>query len=213
MCRFCASPGAGSHPDFIVAHLASMGTEKGIHAMLLNSSALVALAGAIDGGTCRALKRRSFASLVKISTSFVAEFKFASESDDTDHLTVTIQRNHLLFELFRRARDILSTVHDSDGVADVEWTLERGDYLAKAILNLAVITNGTEWAFKEAERVLTDLAGLITEFCEWQMERTGEGPPSWSPDCLPSRADRLAVFLYDAAEQLAIKRQKRFAGS
>lgn len=213
MCKFCTNLDARSHPDFIVAHLAGMGTEKGTHAMLLYSSALVALAGAIDAGTCRALKRRSFASLVKISTSFVAEFKFASESDDTDHLTVTIQRNHLLFEMFRRARDIFTTVRDTDGVADLEWTLERGDYLAKAILNLAVVTNGTEWAFKEAERVVTDLAGLITEFCEWQMELTGEGPPNWSPDSLSSRADRLAVFLYDGAEQLAIRRQIRFPGS
>ena len=108
MCKFCTNLNARSHADFIVERLARMGTERATHAMLLNSSALVALAGAIDGLTCRALKRRSFASLVKISTSFVAEFNFAIESDDTDHLTVSIQRNHLLFELFRRARDILT---------------------------------------------------------------------------------------------------------
>ena len=104
-------------------------------------------------------------------------------------------------------------MRDTDSLADLEWTLERSDYLAKAILNLAISTNGTEWAFTEAERVLTDLAGLITELCEWQMERTDEGPPNWAPNSLPHRADRLAVFLYDAAEQLAIKRQKRFLGS
>lgn len=213
MCRFCANPDARSHPGFIIAHLASMGTEKGTHAILLYSSALVALAGAFEGATCRALKRRSFTALVKISTSFVAEFKTAAEGDDTEHLTVTIHRNHLLFEVSRRGREIITAVRETDCDDDLDWTFERADYLAKALVSLLAVTNGTEWAFKEAERTVTDLADLVTEFCEWRMERTGEGPPNWSHDSLPSRADRLAVFLYDAAEQLAIKRQKRFPGS
>ena len=213
MCRFCANLDRRSHPDFLVAHLASMATDKGTHAMLLYSSALVALAGAFDGGTCRALKRRSFESLVKISTNFLAEFKSASDSDDSDHLTVTIHRKHLLFELFRRARDILTTVRDAHSNSDVEWALERSDHLAKAILNLVGVTNGTEWDFKEAEGTVTALAGLVTELCEWQMERTGEGPPNWPSDSSASRADRLAMSLYDVAEQLAIKRQKRFPES
>lgn len=210
MCRFCANLDARSNPNFIVAHLAGMGTDKGTHAMLLYSNALVALAGAFDGGTCRALKRRSLAGLVKISVSFVAEFKSASESDDTDHLTVAIHRKHLLWESFRRARDVLTSVRETDSPEDLQWALERSDSLAKVIVKLVAVTNGTAWDFQEAERTVIALADLVTEFCEWLMERTGEGPPNWAPDSLPSRADRLAVFLYDEAEQLAIERQKRF---
>lgn len=213
MCRFCANRGDRPHPDSIVAQLAGLGTEKGTHAMLLYSSALVALAGAFDGGSCRVLKRRSLVGLLNISTCFVAEFKAATDSDDSDHLTVTIHRKHLLFELFRRARDIFTTVRGTHSDPDREWMLERGDYLAKAILNLVNVTNGAEWDFEEAERLVTDLAGLITKFCEWQMERTGERPPAWSPDSCASRADRLAMSLYDGAEQLAIKRQKLFPQS
>lgn len=213
MCKFCASLEASSHPDSLVAHLAGMATDKGTHAMLLYSSALAALAGAFDGGTCRELKRRSFKKLLKISTSFLAEFKAATHSDDCDHLTVTIHRKHLLFELFRRARDILTTVRETHSDSDVEWTLERSDYLGKAIMNLVGVTNGAEWDFTEAEGTVTALAGLVTELCEWQMERTGEGPPNWSPDSSGSQADRLAMSLFDAAEQLAIKRQKLFPKS
>lgn len=213
MCRYCANFDGRTHSDFIVANLAGMGADKGTHAMLLYSSALVALAGAFDGGTCRALKRRSFATLVKISASFVAEFKSASESDDSNHLTVTIHRKHLLFESFRRARDVLTNVRESARFDDLQWALERGDLLAKVIANLVAVTNGTEWDFKEAEGSVTALADIVTEFCEWQMERTGEGPPNWSPDSSASRADRLAMSLYDKAEQLAIQRQKRFPDS
>lgn len=213
MCRFCADLKPRSLPESHVAHLAGMATDKGTHAMLLYSSALVALAGAFDGGTCRALKRKSFASLVKITTSFLAEFKVASDSDDPDHLTVTIHRKHLLFEMFRRARDILTTVRETDSDSDVEWTLERSDYLAKAILNLVGVTSGAEWDFKEAEGTVTALADLVTELCEWQMERTDEGPPNWPSHSPANRADRLAMSLYDVAEQLAIERQKRFPES
>ena len=213
MCRFCPNPVDRSPSEFIVPRLAGMGAEKGTHAMLLYSSALGDLAGAFDEGSCRALKRRSFAGLVKISTSFVAEFKAAAESDGSDQLTVTIHRKHLLIELFRRARDILTSVHGTNSIEDVEWTLERIDYLAAAILNLAAVTNATEWDFKEAEGLVGDLAGLVTEFCEWQMESTGEEPPNWSIESVASRADRLAMSLYDTAEQLAIKRQARFPSS
>lgn len=213
MCRLCANPVDRSHADFIFTQLAGMGAEKGTHVMLLYSSALVGLAGAFEGAACRALKRRSLAGLVRISTNFVAEFKVASESDDSDQLTVTIHRKHLLFEMFRRARDIITNVRRTDSAGDVEWTLERIDYLAQAVLNLVTVTNGTEWDLQEAERLVSDLAGLVTEFCEWHMECASEGPPTWSPDSIASRADRLAMSLYDAAEQLAIKRQKRFPES
>lgn len=213
MCRFCANLDARSLPDFVVAQLAGMGTDKGTHAMLLYSSALVALAGAFDGGTCRGLKRQSLATLVKISASFVAEFKCASERDNTDQLTVTIHRKHLLWESFRRARDVLTNARETDRSDDLQWALERGDYLAKAIVNLVAVTNGSAWDFREAERIVTALADLVTAFREWRMERTGEGPPNWSPNSLPSRADRLAVLLYDQAEQLAIERQKHFPAS
>lgn len=210
MCRFCANLDARFHRNSVVAHLAGLGTDKGTHALLLYSSALVAVAGAFGVGTCRALKRESLATLVKISASFVAEFKFALESDATDHLTVTIHRKHLLWESFRRARDVLASVRETDSPDDLQWALERSHSLGLVIVNLVAVTNGTEWDFQEAERTVLALADLVTEFCEWLMQRTGEGPPNWPSDSLPSRADRLAVFLYDEAEQLAIERQKRF---
>jgi len=213
MCRFCANLDRRSNSDFFVGHVASPAPDKGTRAMLLYAGALVALAGAFDGGTCRALKRGSFESLVRVSTMFLAEFKSASESDDSDHLTVTIHRKHLLFEMFRRARDILTTVRETHSDSDVEWTLERTDYLAKAILDLVGVTSRAEWDLKEAQGTLTALADLVTELCEWQMERTGEGPSNWPSNSSASRADRLAVSLYDVAEKLAIERQKLFPES
>jgi hypothetical protein len=95
----------------------------------------------------------------------------------------------------------------------VLWTLERGEYLAKALVNLAQLAGGTELDFEEVERRLGDLAGLANAICEWQMELSGDGPPNCSVDTAAARADRLAMLLFDAAEDIAVARHKRFPGA
>jgi hypothetical protein len=79
--------------------------------------------------------------------------------------------------------------------------------LATALINLAVVAE-TRADFEQALSGLTDLAGLVTDLGEAQSEVTGEAPPEWDPECPAYRADRLAVYLYDAVEQLDIKRRK-----
>lgn len=210
MCTFCTGLKNPFEPDIPLADLTRMGLDRGSHAMVLSAHAYAALAGAWNANSCRALKRRCLAILVTLTANFVAEFNFAQASEEPGHLTVTILRKQLLFELFRRARDLMTGLRDTDGEDDVRWALERGENLGKAMIDLASVANHSEWDFHEAERVLIDFANLVTELCERQMARTGKGPQAWTVDSPACRADRLAILLYDAAEEVAIKRQKRF---
>lgn len=213
MCILCEEPGSNSGSIFDAARVAAMATDKVTRASLLYASALVAIAHAFEPRGCRAVQRKAFTSLVKVSASFVAEFKAIGESDGATDLEVSIARRQLFFAVFRRAREVLGLKPEPDYLPDVLWTLERGEYLAKALVNLAQLAGGTEFDFKEVERGLSDLAGLANAICEWQMELTGEGPQSWSADSAAARADRLAMVLFDAAEDIAVARHKRVPGA
>lgn len=211
MCPFCTN-GCGrpcttyhpeQYPDFA----------PGTQATVLHALALVCVARGLEPAACRACKRLGLTHLVAVSRSIVAECRSAGSDDSGDQLTVALQCADLFFDLFRRARDLVGKVGDSDSPGDVLWTLERVRYLAKALANLAALAGGALFKVADAKRALTDLADLVTDVCEAQIAVTGEGQPEWHSAGPAYRADRLAVFLYDAAEQLDMASRGRSRAS
>lgn len=204
MCPFCIN--GSDRYNMNLTRMQFPACAKKTCAKLLYATALVHLATAFEPAACRVCKRQSFCRLVAVSRKFVAEFKESCGSEVSDHLEVSIVRRQLFFGVFRAARDVLALWPQ----ADVLWTIERCEYLAQAFVNLGDTPRETESDFREVERRLTDLAGLATAICERQMELTGDGPSDWGSGSAAARADRLAMFLFDAAEEVAMGRQKRF---
>lgn len=177
---------------------------KSTHCTFAYANAFVCVGQSFEVNVCRKCKRQSFKELVAASRSFVAELKAPRARNDFDDVEVSLLCSQLFFTLFRRARNVLSLKPESDYLSDVDWTLERGHYLGQAIMNIAAVTVSTELARQEVKRALKDLAHLATDISEWQMELTDQRPPVWMEASSAFRANRLAVFFYDAIEQIDI---------
>lgn len=189
-----------SHLIQITARSAEAAKDRLAQASILHAGALVALAGAFNPRACRDSQRQCLGSLVKASRSLVADFKTVGEGDGAN-----LHCEHLFWELHWPSSAIFG-LHEKD--PDEVWMLERDELIGKTLANLSEACSGSHLELKQMARAVREHGDLAEELCAKDVELTGKGPPDWDPESGAYRFDRLAVLLYDAAEQLEMRADK-----